>query len=147
MTMKLGFGAVLVACLLAGCGSTITIDDGGTGAGGGTASNTATSGTSTSQDPEGAACSAYDIDVVGTFDDKSGVDGTNPPSSASFVFNPDGHWFGGEYGKDPSATKFMDGSYTVEGDVVRLKGAGMGPHAALTRRRRIRSRSTRAARR
>jgi hypothetical protein len=74
-------------------------------------------------DPNGAgSCS-----MVQTWDGTSGVDGTNPSTSASFRFNADETWIGGTYKQDPSATEFMHGNYTLAGDTLSLAGAGMGP--------------------
>ena len=77
--------------------------------------------------------------VVGTWDGISGVDGSNPSTSASYVFNADGTWLGGKYQMDPSATEFMHGSFQVSGNFYQtttgdtfsiVQGYGMGPSCA-----------------
>jgi hypothetical protein len=69
--------------------------------------------------------------LAGTWDGISGADGTNPSTSASYLFQLDGTWIGGQYQQDPVATEFMYGTYTVAGGVLTLtEGVGMGPHCA-----------------
>jgi hypothetical protein len=65
---------------------------------------------------------------VGTWDGISGIDGTNASTKASYAFNADGTWIGGQYGADPVATEFMHGTYAVQGNMLDLlTGCGMGP--------------------
>jgi hypothetical protein len=77
--------------------------------------------------PDANTSPPSECSLVGTWDVHSDVDGTNPATDASFLFDDRGHFFGGNFDQDVCATTFMYGSYGVLGDEFEiLNGYGMG---------------------
>ncbi len=141
---RLACSMVLCGLASVGCGSTVVYGGGDTGGGdvgGGNVigSNVGGGGTVASGNPTTTTGTAGNLStgsgnpsctLVGTWDGISGIDGSNPSSSASFVFSGDGTWIGGTYGANPVATEFMHGNYSIAGGIMTLNGGGMGPYCA-----------------
>jgi hypothetical protein len=147
--------SLLLALALApaACGGNVVVQDPGGGANQGLDTNTTSGGDTTGGNGTGGGGNAStggsdttgggnstgggfatgggsdgSCSVVGAWDGKSGVDGSNPPSQASFQFNADGTWIGGFYGADIGKTQFMHGTYAVANGVFTIvTGYGMGP--------------------
>ena len=123
----------MVVCALVsfGCGGSVSVS--GEGGGGGTAATggPTTSGSAPGTSGNGSSGSGNgSCTLVGTWDGISGIDGSNPSSSASFTFSANGTWIGGVYAQNPVATEFMHGNYSVAGGILTLDGEGMGPQCA-----------------
>jgi len=64
--------------------------------------------------------------LVGTWDAQSPQSGSNPPSAASFSWNADGQFIGGDPGADLCQSHFMEGTYALGPGRLTIAGSGMG---------------------
>lgn len=140
MTTMRAEGLVLASAMLMGCNGLVSLGSAyrsaptstaGSCEGSGGASVSADGSGGSNPGAGGATSETAPVgtcSVVGIWDGISGIDGTNPSSRASYVFNADGTWIGGTYCADPAATEFMYGTYAVTGGEFDLNtGCGMGP--------------------